>query len=94
MKKKPASAVACEVAHAGKSSTASMPPDTPDGSNPPPVPYLKGVVYTEQNHKKFRGLKIKGDRNTESSSTWGTKRTKDEAWGIVTRALRSHSKGD
>ena len=93
LKKKPASAVVCEVAHAGKSSTASMPPDTPDGSNPSPVPYLKGVIYTEQNHKKFRALKIKGDKNTESSSTWGTKRTKDEAWGIVTRAIRSHSKG-
>ena len=93
LKKKPASAVACQVAHAGKSSTASMPPDTPDGSNPSPVPYLKGVIYTEQNHKKFRALKIKGDRYTESSSTWGTKRTKNEAWGIVTRAIRSHSKG-
>ena len=93
VKKRPASAVVCEVAHAGKSSTKSMPPDTPDGSNPSPVPYLKGVIYTEQNHKKFRALKIKGDRNTESSSTWGTKRTKDEAWGIVTRAIRSHSKG-
>ena len=55
-----------------------MPPDTPDGSNPKPVPFLTGLIYTEQNHKKFRALKIKGDCNTESSSTWGTKRTKAE----------------
>ena len=93
LKKKPASAVACGVAHAGTSSTTLMPPDTPDGSNPSPVPFLQGVIYTEQNHKKFRGLKIKGDRNTESSSTWGTRRTKAEAWGIVTSAIRSYSKG-
>ena len=78
LKKKPASAVVCEVAHAGKSSMASMPPDTKDGSNPSPVPYLKGVIYTEQNHKKFRGLNIKCGRNRESNSTWGTKRTKAE----------------
>ena len=69
-----------------------MPADTKDGSNPPPVPCLNGVIYTEQNNHKFRGLKIRGDKNTETSSTWGTKRTKVEAWSVVVDAFTKHGK--
>ena len=78
---------AAAAGSAMKNALKKMPPDTADGSNPKPVAFIKGVIYTEQNHKKFRGLKIRGDRYTETSSTWGTKRTKAEAWGIVTSAM-------
>ena len=51
-----------------------------------------GIVYTDQMHQKFRGLKIKGGKNTETSRAWGTKRTKSEAWEVVTEAFTKHAK--
>ena len=69
-----------------------MPADTKDGSNPSPVPFLSGIIYTEQKRHKFRGLRVKGDRYTEASSTWGSKRTKPEAWQFVTDAITKHAK--
>jgi hypothetical protein len=70
----------------------AMPADTKDGSNPAPVPFLSGIIYTQQKLHKFRGLRVKGDRYTEASSTWGSKRTKAEAWRFVTDAITKHAK--
>ena len=70
----------------------AMPADTKDGSNPAPVPFLSGIIYTQQKLHKFRGLRVKGDRYTEASSTWGSKRTKPEAWEFVTEAITKHAK--
>ena len=70
----------------------AMPADTKDGSNPAPVEFLSGIIYTEQKRHKFRGLRVKGDRYTEASSTWGSKRTKPEAWEFVTEAITKHAK--
>ena len=70
----------------------AMPADTKDGSNPAPVPFLSGIIYTDLKRHKFRGLKVKGDRYTEASSTWGSKRTKPEAWEFVTDAITKHAK--
>ena len=70
----------------------AMPADTKDGSNPSPVPFLSGIIYTDLKRHKFRGLKVKGDRYTEASSTWGSKRTKPGAWEFVTDAITKHAK--
>ena len=70
----------------------AMPADTKDGSNPAPVPFLSGIIYTDLKRHKFRGLKVKGDRYTEASSTWGSKRTKPEAWKFVIDAITKHAK--
>ena len=66
-----------------------MPKDTHDGSNPSTVQYLKGVVYTVQKDREFRGLKIRGNPDTETNSSWKTQ-SKLEAWKIVTRATEQH----
>ena len=70
----------------------AMPADTKDGSNPAPVPFLTGIIYTQQKKHKFRGLRVKGDSYTEASSTWGSKRTKPEAWKFVIDAITKHAK--
>ena len=69
----------------------AMPPDTTDGSNPAPVPFLRGIIYTQQKKHKFRGLRVKGDRYTEASCTWNSKRSRSEAWDIVTEAISKHA---
>ena len=66
-----------------------MPKDTHDGSNPAPVQYLKGVVYTVQKDKKFRGLRIRGNPYTEANSSWKTQ-SEAEAWKIVTKVIEQH----
>ena len=47
-----------------------MPKDTLDGTNPPAVNYLQGVIYTCQTQKKFRGLRVRGNPYTEKSASW------------------------
>ena len=70
----------------------AMPKVPDDGSNPSPVNYCGGVVYTCVPQQKFRGLKIKGDKNTEKAVAWGAKRTRVEAWKEVTSAIEKHKK--
>ena len=65
-----------------------MPKDTPDGSNPAKVDYLKGVAYTVQKDKRFRGLTIRGNPYTETSSSWKTQ-SKADAWKVVTKAIEA-----
>ena len=78
--KRPACAVDHELAVVSASRIGkSMPSDTRDGSNPSPVLYKGGVVYTVQNKHKFRGLRVRNDTYTETSASWGGKRTKKDA---------------
>lgn len=70
---------------------AAMPADTGDNSNPAPVLYCRGVVYTEQANRCFRGLKIKGNKNTGITASWGSIRTKQEAWDKVVAGIYADS---
>ena len=63
-----------------------MPKDTLDGTNPPAVNYLQGVIYTCQTQKKFRGLRVRGNPYTEKSASW-INQTKAAAWKQVTAPL-------
>ena len=64
-----------------------MPKDTLDGTNPPAVNYLQGVIYTCQTQKKFRGLRVRGNPYTEKSASWIIQ-TKAAAWKQVTALFR------
>ena len=63
-----------------------MPKDTLDGTNPPAVNYLQGVIYTCQTQKKFRGLRVRGNPYTEKAASWKCQ-TKAAAWKQVTAPL-------
>ena len=63
-----------------------MPKDTLDGTNPPPVNYLQGVIYTCQTQKKFRGLRVRGNPYTEKTASW-INQTKAAAWKQVTCSI-------
>ena len=65
----------------------SIPADTTPGTNPAPIWYRQGIIYTVQGEKKFRGLRVRGDKNTGKSSQWGASKTKEEAWKTVVLAL-------
>jgi len=55
-----------------------------------PMLYKGGIIYTVDKHKKFRALKEKGDKYTETAVGWGKKRTKQEAWTTVVNAIDKH----
>ena len=57
-----------------------------------PVHYSGGVIYTVQKQRTFRALRERGDGYTESSSTWGKKRTAEEAWARCVMAINEHRK--
>ena len=65
----------------------SMPKDTA-GGNPAPIHYGGGVVYTVK--KKFRALRVRGDVHSEKSFSWGSTRTKKEAWMEAIKAIDEH----
>jgi hypothetical protein len=66
-----------------------MPKDVKEG-NPPAVHYGTGVVYTDMKKRKCRCLRIRNDVYTEKSSSWGTKRTKKQAWAESIQAIDEH----
>ena len=81
-----------KVTAEGHTSKAVMPKDTSDGSNPLPVHYGGGVIYTVQAQKIFRALKVKGDRYTEYRKTWGKAFSKAEAWSLCLTAIDDYRK--
>ena len=58
-----------------------------DGSNPAPVLYNKGVIYTSRKTKQFRGLSTRGDRYTEVAKAWCGPTPSKEAWVAVVKSI-------
>jgi hypothetical protein len=89
LKKRPGAAAPEDVA---KGSIAKAMPKLPaDGSNPSPVFYNGGVIYTSVAKKKFRGLTTRGDEYTEKSKGWA--RCKPiEAWKAVVDEIDAAAK--
>ena len=80
---KPVKAEPVEVAT--KEIIRAMPKDSVP--NPNPVLYNGGIVYTVPKKHKFRALKVRGDRYTEKSSTWGANKSKQQAWKDCIKAI-------
>jgi hypothetical protein len=59
---------------------------------PAGVHYKGGAIYTSQGRKRFRCLKDKHDAYTETSSSWGTCRTKKEAWVMIIDKMDAYAK--
>ena len=67
-----------------------MPSLPKDGSNPRPVQYWGGIVYTARAAKKFRALKVKGDTYTEASASWGGDKPTRASWDKCLTAIKNH----
>ena len=65
----------------------SMPKLPADGSNPAPVPYGKGIIYTSRRNKAFRALRVRGNNYTESSRSWGGDKPAKAAWVSCVKAI-------
>ena len=65
----------------------SMPKLPADGSNPAPVPYGKGIIYTSRRNKSFRALRVRGNNYTESSRSWGGDKPAKAAWVSCVKAI-------
>ena len=69
-----------------------MPELPADGSNPAPVVYKQGVIYTSRKQKSFRALTKRGDNYSEKSKAWGGHTPTREAWETVVKAIADNSK--
>ena len=65
----------------------AMPSLPKDGSNPPPVAYKQGIIYTSVKTKRFRALKTRGDAYSEFSRGWGGPKPNKEAWASAVQAI-------
>ena len=66
----------------------AMPKKLPqDGSNPPPVPYKSGIIYTSVASKRFRALQNRTDVFTEKSRAWGSDKPTQHAWEAAVKAI-------
>ena len=68
----------------------AMPKSKPsDGSNPAPIHYNGGVIYTSWSSRKFRALTTRGDVYTEKSKGWTSNSRKPciDAWKFCVAAI-------
>ena len=73
----------------------SMPSQMPkDGSNPAPVIYKQGVIYTSRREKKFRALVTRGDKWSEKAAMWKADKPSKKAWATVVKAIEEGKKWD
>ena len=71
---------------------AAMPRLPGDGSSPKPVRYWGGIIYTAAKAKKFRALRVAGDRWSEASASWGADKPTKAAWAKCVKAINDHHK--
>lgn len=65
----------------------SMPSLPKDGSNPAPVYYKKGVIYTSRASKRFRAVRERGNMYTESAKRWNADKPTKESWAAAVKAV-------
>ena len=66
----------------------AMPKKLPqDGSNPPPVAYKGGIIYTSVASKRFRALQDRTDVLTEKSRAWGSDKPTQHSWEAAVAAI-------
>jgi len=80
-----------EVSKAGV--MKAMPRTLPsDGSNPPPVLYKGGILYTSRKAMKFRALTEKGNKYSETQRSWGGDKPSKDAWQSCVTAIEKHQR--
>ena len=71
---------------------AAMPTSKPSGSNPSPVHYNGGVIYTSWSKCAFRALTTRGDVYTEKSKKWASQEPCVTAWKHYVNAINGARK--
>ena len=56
-----------------------------------PLLYKTGIIYTVVDQRKFRALKTRGDKNSESCCSWGKLKSKETAWAKAIKAIDDHA---
>ena len=83
-RKRPAAA----VEDVPKSKILKQMPKVPsDGSNPPPVFYHGGVIYTSRQTKRFRALPRRGDMSHEKNTKWTNKSPSLADWKKAVQSM-------
>ncbi len=70
-----------------KNILGAMPKLPPDGTNPKPVRYNGGVIYTSNQMKSFRALLVRGDKYSEKAARWGDTKPSSEAWKLSIKRI-------
>ena len=70
----------------------AMPSVPKDGSNPSPVLYKKGIIYTSLKSKRFRALSDRFDVYTENSRAWGAAKPTAAAWASAVKSIDDRTK--
>ena len=70
----------------------AMPSVPKDGSNPSPVLYKKGIIYTSIKSKRFRALADRFDMYTENSRAWGAAKPTAAAWASAVKSIDDRTK--
>ena len=71
---------------------SAMPKVPKDGSNPSPVLYKQGIIYTSAKSKRFRALSNRADVYTESSRAWGADEPNKDAWAAAVKSIDDKTK--
>ena len=72
---------------------SQMPKKLPsDGSNPPPVAYNGGIIYTSRKTNNFRALTERGNNNSEKSRSWKGAKPSQAAWNYCVKAIDASKK--
>ena len=70
----------------------NMPMLPKDGSNPAPVYYKAGVIYTSRRSKRFRAVRARGDMYSESGVPWKCEQPTKTAWATAVKAIDAGKK--
>ena len=68
-----------------------MPELPADGSNPAPVVYKQGVIYTPRKKRSFRALTNRGDNYSEKFKAWGGHIPTRDSWMTVVKEIEDSS---
>ena len=84
---------AADILEVPKSQIMKARPKMPsDGSNPLPVHYNGGVIYTSRSVAKFRALRKRGDKYSEYGAGWKVHGTQPAAWKAAVSSIDAYKK--
>ena len=63
-----------------------------DGSNPPPVYFNGGAIYTSCKVNRYRALGCRGDNYSETSVGWNVHGSQAKAWAVAVESINKYQK--
>ena len=95
-KEKHVAAIRCNIGEVSTAKVMQARPKLPAGaeSNPPPIYYNGGAIYTSVKVKRFRALGERGNNYSETSAGWGPQSHGSEAkaWTVAVESINKWQK--